>query len=411
MNLIQGVKIGFVELESNKLRSFLTMLGVIFGVAAVVASVAIGEGAREQALRQVALMGTNNIRLKSTELNGQTLAISKQKNPRGLSLMDCEAIRANCPDLKNLSPSIFLKEKAWLNGQSIKGDITATSPEYTAVTNFHPASGRFFNQEDIDLAARVCVIGAEIKDDYFGGGNPLDQILILSNNAFTIIGVMEDKRLPEAGTGIVSTRNMNRDIYIPYTSALKRLSPPDENNELSEISIQISSQDKVMVSSVLIRSIITRMHNEVDNFELIVPLELLKQSQATQRRFNLVLAAIAGISLLVGGIGIMNIMLASVTQRIQEVGIRRALGATRRDILNQFLIESTVLSLVGGMIGIVSGMILGHVISLYAKWATVYSLKAIVLSFVVAGSVGIIFGIYPARKAANLNPIEALRYE
>lgn len=400
-----------VELKSNKMRSFLTMLGVIFGVAAVIASVAIGEGAKKEALEQVELMGINNIRVVPAELEGQRLAVARQKNPEGLSRADAEALKKNCPYIEEIAPMLFVGAKPWYNGESLNFSVIAATPEYPAISNFHPSSGRFITERDMNRASRVCVVGAELQEEIFHSESPMGRSLIIGDGIYVIVGVMEDKRLNMDKTTAVSLRNLNRDVYIPLTTGLKRLDNDDDYNEVSELSIMIDNEGNIMSAAGLIGKILDRTHNGVDNYELIIPLDLLRQSQATQKRFNLVLAAIAGISLLVGGIGIMNIMLASVTQRIREIGVRRAIGASRYDVLSQFLIEAVVLSLVGGIIGIALGVFLGYVISLYAEWRTVYSLKAIAVSFLVASLVGIIFGLFPAKKAAELNPIEALRYE
>ena len=411
MNFSQGFKIGLIEIRSNKLRSFLTTLGVVFGVAAVIASVAIGEGAQKQALEQIEMMGTNNIRVRQLELEGQLLAQTKQKNPKGLSGTDIDAIRKNCPYIETVCPVLFIKDKAWVKGDVLNAEIVATTWNYPVVANFYPVIGRFLVPKDLESSERVCVIGAEIREELFSDTTAIGETVRIGNGVYVIIGIMEDRRITEGSSSVISVRNLNRDIYIPFTAALKRHESQNEYGEISELTIRIDARENLLKAASLIEKILLRMHGEIRNFEVIIPMALLQQSQATQKRFNLVLAAVAGISLLVGGIGIMNIMLAGVTQRIQEIGIRRAIGATRADILTQFLIEAVVLSLIGGIMGIISGIALGYIISTYAGWQTIYSIRAILLSFFVAASVGVIFGIFPARKASTLNPIEALRYE
>lgn len=414
MLIRQSVKIGFLELRSNKLGSFLTMLGVIFGVAAVIASVAIGEGAKQQAMEQVSQLGINNLRISPLELEGQEKVTATQQNPDGLAKTDIDAIAANCPFVQRMAPVMKLKQKPYFQGRLINASVLAVTADYQIVMNFHPTKGRFISDMDNETAQRVCIIGAEIYQEIFGN-DPWEKVagnwIQISDSMFTVAGVMEDKRLASARTSAVNIRNVNRDIYLPLSAAEKRFTTDDNKQELSELIIQIKSRNNVKQAAEMINKVLDRTHSSVVDYEMVIPLDLLRQAQATQRRFNLVLAAIAAISLLVGGIGIMNIMLAGVTQRTREIGIRRALGATRRDILTQFLMEAVILSLLGGIIGIVAGLILGGAISYYAGWSTIFSIKAIVLSVMVSAGVGVVAGLIPARRAAALHPIEALRYE
>lgn len=414
MLLGQTIKIGLLEMRNNKLGSFLTMLGVIFGVAAVIASVAIGEGAKQQAMEQVSQLGLTNIRIQAVELSGHERVTAVQQNPKGLAQIDMAAIEANCPFVKLMAPLKELKEKPVFEGRTVNAAVIGVTPDYTAVMNFYPVQGRFLSEMDMETVQPVCVIGAEIHQEIFGSA-PWRQVsgkwLQIGDSMFSVIGVMEDKRLAEAGTSAVSLRNLNRDIYVPLSVVGRRFPRSDSQHELSELVVQVSDRNAVKQAAELIGTILKRTHNNVTDYNMVVPLDLLRQAQATQRRFNMVLAAIAAISLLVGGIGIMNIMLAGVTQRTREIGIRRALGATRNDILAQFLLEAVVLSLVGGLFGILTGFSLGAVISHYAGWKTIFSFGAVVMSVLVAGTVGVAAGFFPARRAAGLNPIEALRYE
>jgi putative ABC transport system permease protein len=257
------------------------------------------------------------------------------------------------------------------------------------------------------------VIGADIKRDLFAFDDPLRAQIQIGKEWFTVVGVIEDKQISRGRANVIDIRNLNRDLYIPVTTAEQRFMPDPEEEQrgLSEIAIRVISSDKILEAANIVDSILKRRHNGVKDYELMIPEELLRQSQKTQRIFNIVMSAIAGISLLVGGIGIMNIMLANVTQRTREIGIRRAIGATQNDILGQFLIECLTISLLGGVVGIMVGVALGRLITFYAKWETIISMGAVILSFGVAGGTGVIFGIYPATKAAKLDPIEALRYQ
>lgn len=414
MLLGQTIKIGLLEMRNNKLGSFLTMLGVIFGVAAVIASVAIGEGAKQQAMEQVSQLGLTNIRIQAVDLSGHERVTAVQQNPKGLARMDMTAIEANCPFVERMAPVKELVEKPVFEGRTVNAAVIGATPDYATVMNFHSAKGRFLAEMDMETAQPVCVIGAEIHQEIFGSA-PWQQVagkwFQIGDSMFSVIGIMEDKRLAEAGTSAISMRNLNRDIYVPLSVVGRRISDTATHHELSELVVQASDRNTVKQAADLIDTILKRMHNNVNDYDMVVPLDLLREAQATQRRFNMVLAAIAAISLLVGGIGIMNIMLAGVTQRTREIGIRRALGATRNDILAQFLLEAVVLSLVGGVFGIVTGFSLGAVISHYAGWKTIFSFGAVVMSVLVAGTVGVAAGFFPARRAAGLNPIEALRYE
>jgi len=414
MQIRQSMKIGFLELRSNKLGSFLTMLGVIFGVAAVIASVAIGEGARQQAMEQVAQLGISNIRVRPLKLEGQELVTAKKQNPDGLALTDLDAITSNCPFIKYTAPVMELSQKPYFEGKLVNASVLAVTPQYQRVMNFYPSRGRFIADMDIESAQRICVIGAEIYQKIFGSKSWKEvegKWIQISNSMFVVVGVMEDKRLASSKASAVSVRNVNNDVYLPLSVAGKRFESDSGEKNLSELILQTGSRNDVKQAAELIDKVLIRTHGGIKDYEMVIPLDLLRQAQATQKRFNLVLAAIAAISLLVGGIGIMNIMLASVTQRTREIGVRRALGATRRDILAQFLMEAVILSLLGGIIGIIAGMVLGGIISYYAGWNTVFSIKAILLSVIVAAGVGVIAGLIPARRAADLHPIEALRYE
>ncbi len=414
MQIGQSVKIGLTEIRSNKLGSFLTMLGVIFGVAAVIASVAIGEGARQQAMEQVEQLGITNIRIRAVELTGQELVTAIQNNPDGLARPDMEAIRANCPLVSRMAPVRELTVKPVFEGRTINAAVLAVTPEYASVTNTRVVRGRFIADMDILTSHQVCVIGAEIEQEIFGADSAEaveGRRLQIGDSLYAVVGVMEDRRTADSSASAVSSRNINRDIYLPLSVVERRFGLADAHHELTELIVQVADRSDVRQAATLIETVLKRMHSGIADYEMIIPLDLLRQAQATQRRFNLVLAAIAAISLLVGGIGIMNIMLAGVTQRTREIGIRRALGATRRDILAQFLLEAVILSLVGGILGIAAGISLGAIISHYAGWKTIFSLSAVLISVLVAGTVGVSAGLFPARRAAALDPIEALRYE
>lgn len=288
-----------------------------------------------------------------------------------------------------------------------KSQIVGTSPQYPLLTNYQVKQGRFITDQDIAQEGKVAVLGAEVAKSLFTLEDPLQKEIKISNSWYTVVGVMQDRRVSKS-VAASSLRDVNIDIYIPISTALQRFGG---SKGLNEINIQVIDSDHIKEVANLVSVALSRRHNWIGDYELVIPEELLKQSQRTQRIFNIVMGAIAGISLLVGGIGIMNIMLATVTQRTREIGIRRAVGASKRDILGQFLIECLIISVIGGLIGVILGVGLGRAITFYAKWTTIVSMKAIIMAFGISAGIGIIFGMYPARKAAELDPIDALRYE
>ncbi len=411
MQFSESLRIGIRSILVHKLRSFLTTLGVIFGVAAVIAMLSIGEGAKRAAVEQIKLLGTNNIRVNYVKLTGDQAEEAEQKLSRGLTYHDGQLIRENLPNVKGVAPVRFVEISILLGNKESTGRVVGTDEVYEWVTNFHPSEGRFISALDVVEAKRVCVIGSEVRNELFGYRNPLGRRLRIGDTWFVVVGVMESKTVKEGKASVIKLRNINKDVYIPITTALKRFTDEDRPNSIEEIAIQVEKEDQVLPTSEVVKRLLNRTHNGVNDYEIIIPAELLAQSQKTQRVFNIVMGSIAAISLLVGGIGIMNIMLASVTERTKEIGTRRALGATERDVLIQFLNETIMISVTGGTIGIIIGVIMAKGINLFAGWETVIALYSVVISFGISALVGIIFGIYPARQAAKMDPIAALRFE
>jgi len=411
MQFSESLRIGIRSILVHKLRSFLTTLGVIFGVAAVIAMLSIGEGAKRAAVEQIKLLGTNNIRVNYVKLTGDQAEEAEKKFSRGLTYHDGQLIRENLPNVKGVTPVRFVETSILLGNKESTGRVVGTDEVYEWVTNFHPSEGRFICALDVADAKRVCVIGDEIRSELFGYRNPLGRRIKIGDTWFVVIGVMESKTVKEGKASVIKLRNINKDVYIPITTALKRFTDEDRPNSIEEIAIQVEKEEQVVPTSEVVKRLLNRTHKGVNDYEIIIPAELLAQSQKTQRMFNIVMGSIAAISLLVGGIGIMNIMLASVTERTKEIGTRRALGATERDVLIQFLNETIMISVTGGMIGITLGVVMAKGINLFAGWETVISLYSVVISFGISALVGIIFGIYPARQAAKMDPIAALRFE
>ncbi len=437
MNIRENMRIGIGGLVTHKLRSVLTALGIIFGVAAVIAMLSIGEGARQEALEQIKLMGVNNIIIRVKDITSQSLRGAKASFSTGLIVLDGKAIKEICPDVDYVVPQWEKTTAAQYRSERRDVKVIGTTPEYVDAFGYHVSEGTFFQKANVQSEDNVCVIGSDVKTTFFHFENPLGKEIKIDNQWFTIIGIMQSQMTPEKKIGGLQVRNLNMDVYIPISTAqmkMERTKPgasgggvtffgggavffssgdqtPLPRDLLDQITIKVTSEDKIEEATGIIQRIMQRRHFGIEDYEIVVPEALMEQSQQTQRIFNVVMGAIAGISLLVGGIGIMNIMLASVLERTKEIGVRRAVGATRADVLGQFLFEAVFLSIVGGMLGVGLGYTLTKAITLYAEWRTVVSVPAILLAFTVSAIVGIGFGYYPARKAAIQNPIESLRYE
>ena len=416
MDLRETFSLSVVGLTSHKLRTCLTMLGIIFGVAAVVAMLSIGEGAKLEALQQINQMGIHNIIVQhwddSEDEDEENGGNADDNLSRGLTRDDARAIAEICPLAEIVTPQREIKVTAQRGSNSFRTMAVGTIPEYATVLNTTSSRGIFFTSEDLLQARRVCVLGSDAKRALFFVEDAIGKRVKIRHQWFTVVGVLEDKGAAGGKIGgVLEVRNTDEDIYVPLTAMLQRFKWEPGDAELSQITIKVSDPDRLQETANIIRGILSRRHRGVDDFKIAIPEELMRQSQKTQFIFNVVMGCIAGISLVVGGIGIMNIMLASVLERTREIGIRRAMGARRRDILSQFLVEALMVSLIGGLIGIAVGYGLPFVITLYAGWKTVVQPWSMVLAFGFSAIIGIGFGIYPARQAARLNPIDALRYE
>ena len=394
-------------LLSHPMRTALTMLGVLFGVSAVIAMVAINEGARLEAIEQIQQLGLYNIRIRKLKMSQEELKEARRNLSKGLDQNDLAAVRS-VPTVRYAVPLKQIDAEITFGHHKPRGRIVATLPVYQRVANFYPQRGRFLNQEDLRFYRRVCVLGKSIRQELFANAEAIGAKIHLGAEVFTVIGVMEGKNEPRGVAKAVSTHNLNHDIYLPLTTAEKRFHHKPFANRYDEISVMVRAGNEVHSTSKLLARLLSDRHHQVNDFELVVPEELLRQSRKTQEIFDVVMVCIAGISLIVGGIGIMNIMLANVTERIPEIGIRRAVGANRHDILKQFLVEALAISIVGGLLGIAFGWGITLGISNYTGWKTMVSLASIFLGFGVSAIVGIAFGIYPAWRAALLNPIHAL---
>ena len=407
----ESLRIGIRSIRAHKLRSFLTMLGMIFGVAAVVSMVSIAEGARREAVEQIRLLGTNNIRVTQRELSESARAAAEQKGSSGLVLDDAVLIAESLWNVRGVAPIRFVDASVLGGHRETPARVVATNEQYDHVTDFFAGDGRFLSPLDVATGKRVAVIGAEVREALFGFRNPVGRRIRIGDQWFTVVGVMEPKTIRKGRASVIKLRNVNQDVYVPITTAALRLPDASGPGGVQEIAIQVDDADAVSQTAQVVKRLLARSHQGVDDFEIVVPAELLAQAQSTQRVFNVVMGSIAAISLLVGGIGIMNVMLTTVTERTREIGIRRAVGATRRTILTQFLIETVLVSTSGGCLGIVLGSAMAKGIHLFAGWETVISLPGTLLAFAISAAVGVVFGLYPARRAARMDPIAALRFE
>jgi len=416
---LESLWYAFKSLYQHRLRTFLTMLGVIFGVAAVIAMLSIGKGAEQEMIEQIAAFGINNVRIYARELN-ETQKQQAERTPSvGLAYEDAKYIQEILPYVVASAPQNLLDKPVTYRDLSPETQIVGTTPEYLGINGGGLQAGRFLSNDDLLLYRKVCVLSFELARQLFLTEDPIGQWLNIGGMRFEVVGVLKDRQATKQRVQIRS-RDLAKDVYIPISTSLKKFSlTPTENtphnqvlyNVVDELSLQVSGPEYLNAARTAVNQILKRRHYDIKDTEIIVPTELLEQSQATQRLFNLVMACIAGLSLLVGGIGIMNIMLASVTERTRQIGIRRAIGATPGDILIFFLLESLLISLIGGVMGIGVGVGISQIITAAAGWKTIVSPESILLSFGVSSVVGIFFGLYPAWRASKMDPIQALRHD
>ncbi len=405
MGILDIFDIAVNSLTRNKVRSFLTMLGIIIGVGAVIAMMAVGTGAQENIKSQIASLGTNVILVFPGSFN-QGGVRSGTGTSASLTPEDLVAIQTQCPSVALASPTVRDGAQIVYQEQNWRASIIGATPEYFTIRNWPVSSGQYFTEADIRGATKVCVIGQTIADNLFKGNDPVGQIIRIKKMPFKITGVLSMKGQSAQGT------DQDDIIIAPYTTVQKKMTG---QTFLSNIMISAVSEDAMLDAQSQITELLRVRHKlqpwEENDFTVRSQTEIATAAQATSQVLTILLASIASISLIVGGIGIMNIMLVSVTERTKEIGIRMAIGATAKNIMMQFLIEAVVLSLLGGLIGVILGVLSSNLISTFAGWTTMVSSTSIFLAFTFSAAIGIFFGLYPARKAAQLNPIDALRYE
>jgi len=372
--------------------------------------VSIAEGAREEALEQVRALGASTLRVRAKDLRGQDLARARAAGVRGLSLEDAEAVM-RLPGVGGVAPLLVAKAPVKAGDKSSDVRVVGTSAAYPAVVSHPVASGRFLAPEDDLRRGTVAVLGARAAQELLPFQDALGKDISIGRETFRVIGVMEDRRQATSKGGGLGGADSSRDVYVPVLAARARFAADPVGSPLAEIAVRVTDGQPIRTVAALLRETLLRRHEGIEDFEVIVPEELLRQGQKSQRIFNVVMGAIASISLVVGGIGIMNVMLVTVVQRTREIGIRRATGATRKDIRDQFLVEALTIAVLGGAVGIVLGAGLAFAIALYAGWLTIVSPYSVLLAFTVAGATGVGFGLFPAVKASRMDPIDCLRHE
>ncbi len=447
---LNTLEIAISSIMANKMRSTLTALGIIFGVAAIITMLAIGKGAEAEILEQLEATGVNNIIINAKEPGEQSQNQSqgqqqqgtsgtssqpagkqepKGKNySKGLSLSDAESIKNLVNSIEAISTEGQHNTRIISEGQNLDVKIVGITEDFPAINNITLDKGSWFNREQTAAGLGVCIIGSDIKKRFFTTGDALGNYIKCGKQWLKVVGVTAEKATNKTAEEAFKIRNVNLDIYVPIQTLLTRFEDatrikpvrngegsdgrgPGSIHQVKRITVKVNSTGDLAETGNVIKKILERRHSKVEDFEVVVPELLLKQQQKTKEMFSLVLSIIAGISLLVGGIGIMNIMLASVLERTKEIGTRMAIGAQKKDIVKQFLFEAVLISLSGGFIGVFLGVAGALIADKVADIHTIISNTSILISFIVSTGVGIIFGYSPAKKAARQNPIDSLRYE
>ena len=405
---------GFDNLRAHKLRSLLTMLGMIFGVSAVIAMLSIGAGAQQQVIAFIEQLGVRNVIVEARESTDSQTLQRIRKLSAGLSFQDYRSIKANVDGIATTTArKRMVPTKVLPKPQGDVPTVYGVSPSYAQIASLAVTRGRFFDEADDTASAAVAVLGQAAAAGIFGALDPLDQFVKVNQQWFRIIGIAGPQMTVQSDVAGLPSTDRNNLIYVPIMSAMLRLEDSNswQKDEIDAVYLNMKPDADVVTAGAVVRGLLDVSHRGATDFSVIIPAELLAQQQRTKRLFEIVMVAIASISLLVGGIGIMNIMLASVMERTREIGVRRAIGATRRAIIRQFLIETTLITVTGGFAGTIVGIALSQLVAYFAGWSTIVTFTSVAVACVVSVTIGIVFGLYPAVRAAKLDPVHALHYE
>lgn len=412
MEYKENIRLAIHGLIDHKFRSFLTMLGIIFGVASVITMLSIGEGAKREAIAKYQDLGVNNIIIRDKKMTDEELEEVRAKFSQGLSQEDAKVIGEVVPGVVRTASQAEINSEAKYTDKSAKSTVIGITPNYAEMLNYKTARGKFITKDQYQKDLKVCVLGAGVAATLFRSEDPIGKMVKVEDQWLEVVGVLKSKALFTETVGELAARDLNNDVYVPLSTFLGRFTHENQlTSEVQQITVQVDGSDKLEDASKVIDEVIKRHHFNNEDYSIVVPYELLQQEEKERQIYNFLLGAIAAISLLVGGIGIMNIMLATVMERTREIGIRRAIGARKADIMSQFVTEAVAISITGGIIGVILGVTLSLTVSLFTDVKTFIQPYSIFIAFGFSVLVGISFGYLPAKNAANLKPIDSIRYE
>jgi len=406
------IRLAVRALIDHKIRSFLTMLGIIFGVASVIAMLSIGEGAKREAIAKYQDLGVNNIIIREKKLSESELEEVRAKFSQGLSIKDANSILEIVPGITKVASQAEIDTEVKYTDKSVKSTVIGVTANYLGMMNYRLRQGDLISDHHYGLKLKVCVLGAGVAGNLFGYEDPVGQMVKVEDQWLEVIGVLESKTLFTETVGELAARDLNTDVYVPLSTFLNRFNRENAlSSEIKQITAQVDNSGRLLEASKLIDEILKRHHFNNNDYNIVIPFELLKQEEKERQIYNILLGAIAAISLIVGGIGIMNIMLATVMERTREIGTRRAIGARKSDIMQQFVSEAVAISIAGGIIGVFLGVALSLSVSLFTDITTYIRLYSVLIAFTFSVIVGISFGYLPAKNAADLNPVDSMRSE